>query len=130
MSFYVKPSKNKGSNRHSLDIIRDMLSAASVKARKTRIMYQSNLSFTQVEKYLQSLLENGLLDHDGEACYFVTKKGLDFLRLYGEYIERCKLIKTEVDQSARQRQSLEHMCFNHDRNGERMATRKVALPEA
>ena len=47
----------KNKNRRRLEIVRDLLSAASEKTRKTRIMYQANLSFRQNEKYLNSLLE-------------------------------------------------------------------------
>ena len=123
MSFYVKASKNKGSNRHSLDIIRDMLSAASVRVRKTRIMYQSNLSFVQVEKYLRSLLENGLLARAGDSCYLITSKGLDFLRLYDEYIERCSQIRAQVDRSLKTRLLLENMCSCRKSEGGRRARR-------
>ena len=130
MSFYVKASKNKGSNRHSLDIIRDMLSAASVRVRKTRIMYQSNLSFVQVEKYLHNLLENGLLDRDETSCYLVTEKGLDFLRLYDDYVRRCRLIKEQVDRSVRDRLLLENMCSGREPYCGRRAVAKASLPEA
>ena len=126
----MKPSMKKGSNRHSLDIVSDMLSAASVKARKTRIMYQANLSFTQVEKYLHSLLENGLLCHDGDSCYSVTQKGLEFLRLYSEYVEHCKQIEDRVGQSAREKLLLEGMCaLGRDFNGGFKVTRKATFPE-
>ena len=126
----MKPSMKKGSNRHSLDIVSDMLSAASVKARKTRIMYQANLSFTQVEKYLHSLLENGLLCHDGDSCYSVTQKGLEFLKLYSEYVEHCKQIKNNVDQSAREKMFLEDMCTSgRDFKGGFEATRKTLFPK-
>jgi len=126
----VKPSKNKGSNRHSLDIIRDMLSAAAVRARKTRIMYQSNLSFTQVEKYLHSLLENGLLDRDGDSCYLITSKGMDFLKLYGDYSKRCNLIKEQVDRSVQDRLLLERMCSIGEPSCKRKPMGRAPLPEA
>lgn len=126
----MKPSMKKGSNRHSLDIVSDMLSAASVKARKTRIMYQANLSFTQVEKYLHSLLENGLLCHGGDSCYAVTQKGLEFLKLYSEYVEHCKQIKDRVNQSSRERLLLEDMCaIGRGFNGGFKVTRRAAVPE-
>jgi len=127
LSSYVRSGKNKGSNRHSLDIIRDMLSVASVKVRKTRIMYQSNLSFLQVEKYLRSLLENGLLYHDDDCHYLVTQKGLEFLRLYDEYVERCRQIQQQLDRSAREKLLLEEMCLNFEGNGRLKAIRKVAV---
>ena len=126
---YVRPRNGKGSNRCSLDIVRDMLSVASVKARKTRIMYQANLSFVQLEKYLHDLLEKGLLNYDGDSCYAITKKGLEFLRLYDEYVDRCKVIKQQVDQSARNRLLLEHMCSCRESSGVQRETRKMPLTE-
>lgn len=39
--------------RHKLEIIRDMLSVALRKTRKTKIMYQTNLSYSLMEKYLR-----------------------------------------------------------------------------
>lgn len=109
---FLKLKKNKGSNRHSLDIVRDILSVASAKVRKTRIMYQANLSYSQVEKYLQNLLEQGLLKHHEDSCYLITTKGLEFLELYDSYAERCRLIKEEVNQSMKERKFLEKMYCN------------------
>ena len=109
---YLKNKRNKGINRQSLDIVQDMLSVASVRVRKTRIMYQANLSYVQVEKYLRHLLENGLVDHDGDFFYIITRKGLDFLRLYREYVERCRLIKEQLDKTTVDRLLLESMCSN------------------
>ncbi len=119
----VKISK-KGVNRHSLDIIRDILSVASVRARKTRIMYQSNLSFIQVEKYLSNLLENELLCQEGNCYYLVTQKGLEFLRLYDEYVERCRQIEKQLDRSAREKTLLEQMCLSFKDIAKLKANRK------
>ena len=116
MSRFVKLKKNKGSNRHSLDIVRDILFVASTSVRKTRIMYQANLSYVQVKKYLHDLLEQGLLKHDEDSCYLVTKKGLEFLELYDNYAERCRLIKEQVHQSIKERKFLENMCSDNECN--------------
>ena len=101
----------KKRNRRSLDIARDILVVASVNVGKTRIMYQANLSFVQVNKYLHDLSETGLLNH-GDSRYLITKKGMEFLRLYDDYIKRCTRLKEQVDRSVKERQLLEHMCFN------------------
>ena len=129
LSLYVKPRNNKGNNRHSLEIVRDILSVASVRTRKTRIMYQANLSFVQIEKYLRRLLDGGLVDHDGDSCYLITRKGLDFLGLYDEYLDRCKQIREEVDRSSEERRLLEGMCFGCEPNGVVKGVRKVAFSD-
>ena len=97
-------------NRHSLDIARDILLVASVRARKTRIMYQANLSFVQVKKYLHNLLEKNLLRHDGDSCYLITKKGQEFLKLYDKYVEQSKKLRDSLDQNEKERLMLEQMC--------------------
>ncbi len=61
-----------------------MLSIASVRSRKTKIMYGANLSFHQVEKYLSALLRSGLLEHDVDSGYLITEAGREFLSLYEE----------------------------------------------
>jgi predicted transcriptional regulator len=98
--------------RHKLEIIRDMLSVALKKTRKTKIMYQTNLSYSLMEKYLRDLLEAGLMECDGDSCYSVTEKGKEFLQMFTGYLERCERIREEVDVTARDRLLLESMCFN------------------
>ena len=106
------------SNRHSLDITRDILLVASVKVRKTRIMYQANLSFVQVKKYLHALLMKELLRRDGDSCYLITNKGLKFLELYDQYLDKCKAIREQVDKSTKERVLLENMCTCHEHSEE------------
>ena len=104
----------KSVNRNRLDIVRDMLAIASTKVKKTRIMYQANLSFLQVEKYMKTLLDEGLLTRDGNGgtSYLTTEKGKEFLRLYDDYLARCRDLVDEVDGANKQRTQLESMCFN------------------
>ena len=46
--------------RDHLDIIAEMLEVARDGALKTKIMYEANLSFAQLNEYLSFLLEIGL----------------------------------------------------------------------
>jgi predicted transcriptional regulator len=111
-------------NRGSLDIVRDILSIASVKVRKTKIMYQANMSYVQLEKYLKVLLDGGLVECDGDSCYLITQKGREFLQTYANYVERCRRIRKEADGTARDKQLLEDMCFNGKNNGAQTVIRK------
>ena len=122
MSLPIKLGNGKGGNRSSLDIVRDVLSVASVSARKTRIMYQANLSFVQLEKYLGDLLEKGLLGRDGDSYYLITKKGLEFLKLYDYYVEQLRLIREQENQRRQDRFSLENMFSSSKSNGVRNAS--------
>jgi predicted transcriptional regulator len=100
-------------NRCSLDIVQAMLSIASVRSRKTKIMYGANLSFHQVQKYLSTLLRNGLLEHDVDSGYLITGAGKKFLRLYEDYLEQSKGLRQEVERNTKDRLKLESMCFNN-----------------
>jgi predicted transcriptional regulator len=106
--------KSANRNRDKLDIVRDMLAIASTKVKKTRIMYQANLNYLQMEKYLKLLLEEGLLAPDGDdgSCYLITEKGKEFLRVYADYLKRRRRLVEEVDGTVKHRLLLESMCFN------------------
>ena len=104
-------AKNK--NRGKLDIVHEILSIVSVKVRKTRIMYQANLSFVQVERYLQSLLENGLVESFDDAFYLITPKGKEFLQIHSEYVTRIRRLGEEAAETEKSRLQLESMCMNN-----------------
>jgi predicted transcriptional regulator len=70
-------------NRSRLDIIAEILKAATAGALKTRIMYSVALSFDQLNEYVSLLVDNGLLDYDAKKrVYKTTKNGHDFLTKY------------------------------------------------
>ena len=75
-------------HRGRLDIIANILVVASGGVRKTAIMYSCNLSFRQLETYLDFLQEKGLLNaftrrHSRTSMMFeTTDKGMDYLQAY------------------------------------------------
>lgn len=81
-------SESKSSHRGRMDIIANILSSAMDGVRKTSIMYTCNLSFRQLEFYLNFLLTKNLLrmfvKRESVAGEFfeTTDRGLDFLRAY------------------------------------------------
>ena len=115
-------SMNK--NRCRLDIAREVLSIACVRARKTRIMYGANLSFRQVQKYLNTLLNNGLLEHDDDSGYLITEAGRKFLSLYEDYLEQSKGLRYEVEKNTKDKLQLENMCFNNKRQNKHGGIKK------
>ena len=121
LNFFIRKNKN----RCKFDIVRDMLSIAMAKVRKTKIMYQANLSFRQVEKYLKYLVESGLLYYGNDSRYLITERGKDFLQIYNNYIERCGRIKKEAEGAAEDRRVLESMCFNNENSDKRALTKEV-----
>lgn len=100
--------------RRRLEIVRDMLHVALVKVKKTRIMYQANLSYRLMEKYLYNLLDNGLLKCDSDSFYTVTGKGKEFLQMYDDYLERVRRIGEAVRGVRKDKLLLEDMCFNNN----------------
>ncbi|MGQ9680664.1 MAG: winged helix-turn-helix domain-containing protein [Candidatus Bathyarchaeia archaeon] len=68
--------------RNDMEICGEVLRVALAGARKSRIVYQANLNFKTVEKYLSMLQGGGLLTSEGRL-YRTTEKGSRFLEQYG-----------------------------------------------
>ena len=66
--------------RSSFEIIAEILKTSKNGAKKTRIMYSCGLSYRFVQKYLEILLETGLLTVG--SSYYTTDKGMGFLSKY------------------------------------------------
>jgi|GEM_PF-846166 len=119
--------KTNKKNRSSLEIVRDMLSVATERSRKTRILYDAHLNYRLLEKYLKILLENGLLKPVDDSCYLVTWKGKNFLQNYEEYLERCKRIGEEINDARKEKLALKNMCFNNEPNSKQNTEEKLSL---
>ena len=102
-----------GKYRDKLDIVVDVLKTAgeSGGVKKTKIMYQANLSFRLLEKYLGLVLSNGFLQRDGSK-YELTGTGIEFLdrcnRLFEKYSKAQKTLKDLDDE----RETLQGLCDN------------------
>jgi len=71
--------------RGSLDIIADILDASHRRVKKTHLMYNCSMSFAQLEKYLDLILNARLLfvEIDGSHLLFkISGKGRSFLKAY------------------------------------------------
>jgi predicted transcriptional regulator len=88
-------SNPSAKRRDKLYIVAEVLEIAKDGTLKTQIMYRANLSFTQLNEYLDFMLKIGLLCKDltnGKDVYNATEKGVAFLERYREITE---LLKTE-----------------------------------
>jgi predicted transcriptional regulator len=75
-----------GIYRSRYDIIANILHAASGKPKKTQIMYQANLSFKVLKRYLGEVIEASLVLFDNSSQrYMLTLKGAQYLDVYKEY---------------------------------------------
>lgn len=100
-----------GSYRSRLDIIADMLNAASGGAKKTQIMYQANLSYKLLAKYLAEVMEACLVRFErGKRCYVLTSKGREFLERYKEYSRRNKHVERQLNDLQDKRKLLRELC--------------------
>ena len=86
-----------GKYRDRLQIIADILSVVRDGAKKTHVMYQANLSFTLLKRYLAEVLEAGLVRCDDEDGYRLTGRGRSFLDRFDEYSRRCERVEQELD---------------------------------
>lgn len=88
--------------RNRMEIAAGILEIAKNGSRKTRIMYLGNLSFDLLQKYLDLLVNLGLLQmrNDKEKIYLATEKGRQFLEDFNELQKHSEVVEAK-------RQSLE-----------------------
>ena len=69
-----------GQKRSEVEIFADILRTAMIGVRKSHIVYQANLNFDIVEKYLNLLKKSNLINGPYENKIFrTTKKGQKYL---------------------------------------------------
>ena len=100
-----------GSYRGRLDIIAAILRVASGNAKKTQIMYQANLSYKVLQRYLAEILEASLISFEHEKrCYMLTAKGREFLDAYQEYSKINRHIEKRINDVRTSQRVLESLC--------------------
>jgi predicted transcriptional regulator len=102
---------NLGNYRGKLDIIADILQVAKENAKKTQIMYQANLSYKVLQRYLAKLIKASLICFENEKrCYMLTNKGRKFLEAYKRYSITHKSIESKLNEAYAKRKVLEKLC--------------------
>jgi predicted transcriptional regulator len=81
--------------RSRIRIAADILEIVKDGSRKTRIMYQGNLSFDLVQKYLNMLASFGLVEarEGSEKTYIATEKGRRFLEDFHELEKHSEIVE-------------------------------------
>ena len=73
-----------GNRRSNIEIIADMLRIGENGAGKTEIMYSANMSYSQIQKYLDYLVNQGFVHKvnmdNTMIAYQVTESGLKLLK--------------------------------------------------
>ena len=77
--------------RSNIEIIADMLRVGENGAGKTEIMYSANMSYSQIQKYLEYLVNHGFINKvnmdNTMVAYQVTDTGLKLLRAIDSLME-------------------------------------------
>jgi predicted transcriptional regulator len=77
-------------NRSRCEIYRSSLETVNADegTNRTKLMYKSYLSFSQLKEYLRILQENGLIEYEVERrCYRITERGRRVLQLQNKMEE-------------------------------------------
>ena len=97
--------------RSRFDIIADMLNVASARAKKTQIMYQANLSYRLLQKYLGEVKRSSLVVYERKGrVYVLTDKGREFLQAYKEYTKRAIYVEKHLNHFKLEEKVLEKLC--------------------
>jgi predicted transcriptional regulator len=83
----TEPVETPRKRRDRLYIIAEILVIAKDRSLKTQIMYRANLSFAQLNEYLNFLIRRELLKRhmeNGKTGYKTTAKGVKYLENYEE----------------------------------------------
>jgi predicted transcriptional regulator len=85
--------------RNRTEIVSNILKAATGGAGRTKIMYISFVSYTQLKEYLSVLIENNLIEYlVGTHGFKTTQKGLNLLKVHnemGELLQQSNTIKKD-----------------------------------
>jgi predicted transcriptional regulator len=81
--------------RSEIEIVEKMLSLAQQETKKTWLMYQTNLCYSQFVLYLNFLLEKNFLEThnrsaNGTMTYKITAKGKQFLESINTVLIQAK----------------------------------------
>ncbi len=100
-----------GNYRDRLDIIADILNVASREAKKTQIMYQANLSYKVLQRYLNEIIEASLVRFENHnQCYMLTYKGQEYLEAYKDYARCSKSMEKRLNDFSIKKRVLEALC--------------------
>ena len=103
-----------GNYRNRLDIIADILHVVNKEGvKKTQIMYQANLSYKLLTRYLTEVIETCLIRFEHKKRrYLLTSKGKKFLEKYKDYSRRNKHVEKQLNDIRAKKRALEELCSN------------------
>lgn len=97
--------------RDRLDIIADILTVVSREAKKTQIMYQANLSYKVLQRYLSEITAASLIRfEEAQQYYALTDKGQEYLEAYKDYARCSKSMEKRLNDFSTKKKILETLC--------------------
>ncbi len=106
-----------GKNRDRIDIVAAVLKAAGDGSNKTRIMFNANLSYQLLEKYLRNVIHLGFVAANG-SDYRLTDEGRLFLLRYQSFDDNRVVVEQSARQLAEEHILLKRLCstkpFDHN----------------
>lgn len=88
-----------GRRRSNIEIIADMLRVGENGAGKTEIMYTANMSYSQIQKYLDYLVNQGFINKvnmdNTMVAYQVTDSGFKLLKAIDNLMEMLESANSE-----------------------------------
>jgi predicted transcriptional regulator len=98
--------------RDRLDIIADILQVAEHNAKKTQILYQANLSYNVLQRYLSEVAAASLVSFESDSqSFMLTAKGKEFLQGYKKYSKNSARVEKRLSEVAAKRKVLEQLCL-------------------
>jgi predicted transcriptional regulator len=105
-----------GKHREKIDIVARILMAAANNAGKTQIMYEANLNYDMLKKYLVEIIGYQLLYFDDSAHYQVTDRGHEFLEAYKKYSKVNKYKERQLRLAKTKKEKVKKLLFGTDSN--------------
>ena len=97
--------------RDRFDIIADILNVTKKNPKKTQIMYQANLSYKVLQKYLTNIIKSAMITfQDDNHCYTLTAKGQIFLDTYQDYAQSNNAVKEQLNDLLIRKKVLHKLC--------------------
>lgn len=104
-----------GKHRTRLEIVEDILSVISGNegVKRTQIMYKAYLSYKLLIRYLNDVVDAGLVICDDDNCYLLTEKGERFLARFGQFSRFRESVEKQLNHIEDERAALKEMCPNN-----------------
>ena len=97
--------------RGRFDIIADILKITRKNPKKTQIMYQANLSYKVLQKYLNNIIKSAMITfQEDNHCFSLTAKGQIFLDTYQDYTRSNREVANQLNKLLVRKNVLNRLC--------------------